>query len=86
MNNLTFSEQKALVAQTYSAAGDARGAVGDLLNALENVDFEAAITALADSIIKQLDPASRGLLKNDPAGYLGGEYADSPRSRAYRRA
>jgi hypothetical protein len=39
MNNLTFSEQKALVAQTYSAAGDARGAVGDLLNALENVDF-----------------------------------------------
>jgi hypothetical protein len=51
MNNLTFSEQKALVAQTYSAAGDARGAVGDLLNALENVDFEAAITALADSII-----------------------------------
>jgi hypothetical protein len=53
MNNLTFSEQKALVAQTYRAAGEARGAGGALVNAREIVECVAALAALAVSRLKQ---------------------------------
>jgi hypothetical protein len=81
-NNLTMSEQKTLIAESHTPDGAACeriitiGAIFSMLDRLESMGYESAITALADDLMMALDPVSRAVLNADPAGYLRGEYND----------